>query len=334
MRVGMNPQKEERKVILKTNHRIIIVVYIPNEEGFYKDSLNVFKLSLDSLIATTNSSAAITVVNNGSYEKVSDLLDQYFKEKKIDTLISHNLNIGKIDAQIGAARGAREKYITLTDADILFTNGWQEKVEEIFTVFPNVGSVSPIPVRTGLYARTSSVLKYIILKKIKVKFIPIPENLESYNRFLSSINWDIETNENMKWPVVEYNNVRAIIGSAHQVLTIDRDILFTTTPSNPSLTLVGGNSESDYVDIPIDKSGKLRLSTFNNYAFHIGNTIEDWMLHVHSENDKTKINMESSKLQGLSHDLFNSKAKSKFYNLRKKIIKKAFSFLYQSQYSS
>ncbi|MDQ6472085.1 glycosyltransferase family A protein [Flavobacterium sp. LHD-80] len=329
MRIGMNPQKEERKVILNTNHRIVIVVYIPNEEGFYKDSLSVFKLSLDSLIATVNSHVAITVINNGSYEKVSDLLGQYFKEKKIDTLISHNLNIGKIDAQIGAARGAREKLITLTDADILFSNGWQEKVEEIFSVFPNVGSVSPIPVRTGLYAGTSSVLKYIILKKIKVKFIEIPENFKNFNKFLSSINWDLDTDKNLKWPVVEHNKIKAIIGSAHQVLTIDRDILFTTSPSNPSLTLVGGNSEHNYVDVPIDKSGKLRLATFNNYAFHIGNKVEDWMIDIQQKNientltSKSKFNVPIS-----SDDLFNSKLDNKVYGLKKKLLKKLFSFFY------
>nr|WP_315223133.1 glycosyltransferase family A protein [uncultured Flavobacterium sp.] len=330
MRLGMNPQKEEKKVILTTNHRMVIVVYIPNEEGFYKDSLNVFKLCLDSLIRTINSSAAITVVNNGSYDKVSDILQIYLKEKKIDTLISHNVNIGKIDAQIGAARGAREKYITLTDADILFDYGWQEKVEEVFAAFPNAGSVSPIPVRTGLYAGTSSVLKQILLRKIKFKFIPIPENFDSYNKFLTSINWDLDEDKNIKWPVVENRGISAIVGSAHQVLTIDRDILFTTSPSNPSLTLVGGNSEHNYVDVPIDKAGKLRLSTIHNFAYHIGNTVEEWMLDVQSENKDYKKNKIIGKTEVLS-DLFNSRFSKKKYVLKKMIVKKAFALLYAKE---
>lgn len=327
----MNPQKEEKKVILNTHHRIFIVVYIPNEEGFYKDSFNVFKTCLDSLVSTINSNAAITVVNNGSYEKVSKLLESYFKEKKIDTLISHNINIGKIDAQIGAARGAREKYITLTDADVLFVNGWQEKVEEIFSSFKNVGSVSPIPIRTGLFASTSSTLKQILLRRVKFQFISLPENLENYNKFLSSINWDIETDQNKKWPVLESKGVKAIIGSAHQVLTVDRDILFTTSPSNPSLTLVGGNSEHFYVDVPIDKSGKLRLATLNNYAFHIGNKLEDWMIKVQETNNNTNKNNEDLKNESnfsISHDLFNSRMSYKFYHGRKRLVKKIFSLIY------
>lgn len=331
MRLGTNPQKREKKITMVTHHRIVIVVYIPNEEGFYEKSLEVFKTCLDSLIATINSKAAITVVNNGSFDKVSALLDLYLKQKKIDTLISHTTNIGKIDAQIGAARASREKYITLTDADILFVKGWQEKVEEVFAVFKNVGSVSPIPVRTGVFAYTSSVLKQVLLKKIKFKYLSIPENFHDYNRFLESINWDLDTNENNKWPVIEKNGTKAVIGSAHQVLTIDRDILFTSSPSNPSLTLVGGNSEHNYVDVPIDKSGKLRLSTFNNYAFHMGNNVENWMKSINAHNQE-KESLKVIKLDDtISFDLFNTKWNDKLYNFKKKIVKRLFSILFKNK---
>ena len=44
MRIGINPKKKERKIILTTHHRIILVVYLPNEEGFYKDSFEVFNI--------------------------------------------------------------------------------------------------------------------------------------------------------------------------------------------------------------------------------------------------------------------------------------------------
>ena len=34
----MNPQKKERKITMTTSHRVFLVVFIPNEEGFYKNS--------------------------------------------------------------------------------------------------------------------------------------------------------------------------------------------------------------------------------------------------------------------------------------------------------
>jgi hypothetical protein len=329
MRLGSNPQKQQIKMTVTTHHRVVVVVYIPNEEGFYKDSFDVFKMCLESLVSTINSNAALTVVNNGSHQKVSDFLNLYLEGKKINTLISHTTNIGKIDASIGAARGAREKYITLTDADILFVKGWQEKVEEVFSIFPNVGSVSPIPIRRGLYYATSSVLKYILLRKIKFKSIPIPENFISYNKYLESINWGLETQKDKNWPMVEKNGIKAVIGSGHQVLTVDRDILFKTTPSSPSLTLVGSDSEYNYVDMPIDKAGKLRLSTYNNYAFHMGNKLESWMKEVREVNAKSICSDETNnKIVYPSSDLFNSKIKDKWYGLKKMIIKRMFSFFY------
>ena len=330
MRIGSNPQKSETKITLTTHHRIVVVVYIPNEEGFYENSLEVFKACLDSLIFTISSAATITVVNNGSHEKVSSFLNLYLKEKKIDTLISHNTNIGKIDALIGAARGSREKYITLTDADILFVKGWQESVEDVFYNFSNVGSVSPIPVRESLYFGTSSVLKKILLRKIKFKPIPIPENFEDYNRYLESINWDLETKEDAKWNVVESNNCKANIGSGHQVLTIDRDILFKMTPTNPSLTLVGGTSENDYIDFPIDKANRLRLATYQNYAYHMGNKLEDWMIDVQNNNKSSDLNL-TSKLESKSIDLNMNWFFNNYFGLKKKIVKKLFRAFYKNE---
>lgn len=326
MRLGSNPQKQERRIKETTNHRVIVVVYIPNEEGFYRDSFEVFKLCIDSLIATIHSNAAITVVNNGSHKKVLDFLNLYWEEKKIDTLLSHNSNIGKIDALIGAARGAREKYITLADSDILFVKGWQQKVEEVFSVFPNVGSVSPIPIRKGLFAGTSSVLRQILFRKLKFRFIPIPENYNDYNRFLESINWGTETQTDKNWPVIEKNGIRAVIGSAHQVLTIDRDILFTTTPSTPSFILVGNNSEHNYVDVPIDMAGKLRLSTYNNFAFHMGNKLEPWMKERQSVNNQNIKVFNNTEISYSSVDLLNSKINFKWYGLKKMATKKLFTF--------
>lgn len=328
MRIGANPQKSERKITLTTHHRIIVVVYIPNEEGFYEHSFEVFKTCLNSLISTINLQAAITVVNNGSHEKVSDFLNLYLKEKKIDTLISHNTNIGKIDALIGAARGAREKYITLTDADILFVTEWQEKVEEIFFKFSNVGSVSPIPVREGIYFGTSSVLKQIVFRKIKFRSMSIPENFKAYNRYLESINWDLEGKEDNRWNVVESNNCKANIGSGHQVLTIDRDILFETVPTKPSLTLVGGTSENDYVDFSIDKANKLRLSTYHNYAYHMGNKLENWMVDLQNNNENVDLN-NKTELNTQSTDLHHNWFYDKSFELKKKIVKKLFNTFYK-----
>jgi hypothetical protein len=325
MRIGINPQKLEKKIELTTYHRIIVVVFIPELKGFYEKSFEVFKLCINSLISSVHNKTAITIVNNGSCSEVSSFLNEYLRLNKIDTLIHHSINIGKIDAMIGAARGVREKLITLSDSDILFKGEWQKNVEDVFTKFNNVGSVSPIPVRQTEYYGTSSTLKQILLKKIKFNRVAIPENFDDYNKYLQSINWNLEVDPLVKWPVISNNGFKAVLGSGHQVLTIDRDILFTTVPTFASLTLVGGSSEYDYVDIPIDRANKLRLSTYNNYAYHMGNTPEKWMEDIvfENKNSRSTSDLFLSDIEKTRY-FFNKTISYKFYRFKSRLIKKMF----------
>jgi len=327
MRTGWNPQKSQSKIKLDTNHRVVIVVFIPKPEGYYEKVLEVFKLCLDSLIRVNTNNYKITVVNNGSCKELEELLRSY-SSREIDCIINHSSNIGKIDALIGAARGSRENYITLTDTDILFLDNWDKEVLEIFKAFKKVGSVSPIPVRQGLFYGTSSVLGRILFHGLKYRYAEIPENFEDHNKYLSSINWNQEKDPDNKWPVIENNNVRAIIGSGHQVLTIKRDILFETVPVEPSLTLVGGDSEYKYVDEAIDKSGRMRLSTFRNKAYHMGNEVEPWMLKKLAESKergdiKTNENFYTEPDEN-NHLKISSKLKQKAYGFRKAVFKRLF----------
>jgi hypothetical protein len=328
MRIGMNPQKQLKKIDLNYHHRLIIVVFIPTLEGYYKNVFEVFKLCLDSAISTINSKCAITIVNNASCEEVTDYLNEIFKNNLIDTLIHHLENIGKMDALIGAARGSREPLITLSDVDILFKYGWQNEVENIFVSMKDVGSVSPISVRKSMRYGTTSTIEKIFLRKVKLIFESIEENFEDYNKYLISINWETENEKILKWPVITQNDVKAILGSGHQIMTLNRLIFHKTVPVEPSLTLVGNNSEFLYCDEPVDISGGMRLATYNNYAFHMGNKVEEWMKKVQEEN------IEKSKKYGfniidLGNLIFNPKKQNKkLFLIKKRISIKFFDLFY------
>lgn len=331
MRLGSNPQKNSQKLKLDIQHRVIVVVFIPALDGYYKKALEVFRLCLTSLIENNNGNYKLTIVDNGSCSKLKDLLSSYSQEQ-IDCIIKHSTNIGKIDALIGAARGTREKYITLSDADILFRRGWSQEIMKVFNAFNKVGSVSPIPFRHGLYYGTSSVFKQIIFKKVKFRYTEIPENFEDHNRYLTSINWNQEQDPNNKWAVIEKNGIKAIIGSGHQVLTIKKDILFSSVPKEASLKLVGGNSEYKYVDEPIDKAGLMRLSVYKNKAYHMGNEVEEWMVEKVMLKNKDYSSDESDDsiqdLSGKSNRNFIKKVGQKAYGFRKAVLKKMFRLFY------
>lgn len=328
MRVGMNPQKQSKKIELQFQHRLIIVVFIPAMDGYYQNVFNVFKLCLESARTTINDKCAITIVNNASCKDVTVFLNEKYANNEVDTLIHHSENIGKMDALIGAAKGSREPLITLSDVDILFKYGWQNEVEKIFGLMKNVGSVSPISVRKSMRYGTTSTLEKIIFRKIKLNFKPIKENFEDYNKYLKSINWQTEDKKNLKWPVIEQNGAKAILGSGHQVMTLNRLIFHTTVPVKPSLTLVGNQSEFLYCDEPIDISGGMRLATYNNYAFHMGNTIENWMLDVQIANVEERKTDNNKSIDLKSFNFCSKKRNKKIFLIKQRIIVKLFNMFY------
>lgn len=328
MRVGCNPQKSEGLIKLKTNHRIVVVVYIPELSGYYQDMFEVVKISINSLIKTIPTTSAITIVDNGSCSEVVTYFSNLFKNREIDALQLYKINIGKIDALISGARSARESIITLSDCDILFKSNWVSETVKIFNSFENVGAVSPIPTRTAVNYFTYSTQEAVLRKKLNLKFENIPENFTNYNMFLESINWEKEKDETKPWPIIWNKNARAIVGSDHQVLTLRRDILFNTSPSKPSFTKVGKESEREYVDLAIDLNSMLRLSTYNFHAFHMGNKLEDWMIKEYNVLDKSSVKIEVKLLPKLNYNVVNSS----WYKFKKRILKKVFRFKIPSNY--
>lgn len=317
MRLGNNPQKKDFKIEMKSNHRIVMVVFIPELSGYYKSMFEVVKLAIASLVKTIPSTSRITIVDNGSCEEIQAYLIDLFQKKQIDSLQLLQENVGKIDALIGAARTVREPIITLTDCDILFKANWVKETINVFNSFENVASVSPIPIRWNFNYYTYSTQLAILKGNLKLNFEPIKENFEEYNKFLRSINWgDGEKDDMRPWPVVFSNAVKAIVGSDHQVLTVRRDVLFNNSPKAPSFIKVGSQSEENYIDYAIDSSGGLRLSTYHFYAFHMGNAVEDWMNEINNveiDNEMTNLMLKPELKYQVKNDLV--------FRIRKKIIK-------------
>lgn len=329
MREGINPNKKSGQRVSKFDHRVITAIYVPQCDGYYNDALDVLSLFLNSLFDTIDPQTAVSIIDNGSCKEVKELINRY--EKKIDCLIVYRENIGKVDALIGCARSSGEDLITFTDSDIFFQPNWINEIKNIFHSFENVGSVSPIPVRVGRNYYTSSTLKKVLFGKLKYKTQYIEENTENYNKYLQSINWDVEK-ENKLWDVVMVNECKAIIGSGHQILTINRNILFTHTPALPSMTLIGNKSEENYIDRSIDMANKLRLSTYHNHAYHIGNKVEEWM-RVLYESSKPNNSIAHNNIQRSSFgnsELRITKFNLMHYSLKKNIVKSLFNLFHRS----
>src|SRR5688572_16648776 len=140
MREGLNPFKNSSIESFK-QHRVLIPVYIPNKEGYFKDAIEILRLCIESLHRTTVGRASVTVISNGSMLEVVELLQSYLSRGYIQQLVLNGRNWGKIDAVLSTARGRFENLMTIADADVLFRPGWIEAVEEAFRVFPECGFV-------------------------------------------------------------------------------------------------------------------------------------------------------------------------------------------------
>lgn len=275
MRIGFNPQKDKQLEPNDFFHQVVIPVYIPHHNDYFSDSFQILKYCLESLFKTCHNKTYVTIVNNGSCEDVAKYLNELFFERKIHELIN-TTNIGYINAMLKGISGQNFTFFTTADADVLFLNGWQEKSYEVFKFFPKTGAVSPSP--------NSRVLKYftsnVLLEKGFSKCIRFTKNrnVKAMLAFAKSIGNENLFNEvNLaKCLTIEKSNIKALIGAGHFIVTY-RSSIFDSLEKRYTKYILGGDSDFIF-DKPVIKKGYWRLSTDENFSYHMGNVKEEWMI--------------------------------------------------------
>ncbi|OAB27869.1 Glycosyl transferase family 2 [Flavobacterium fryxellicola] len=274
MRLGFNPHKDQPQEEAEYLHQIIIPVYIPNQQGYFKDSFKIFQLCLESLFSTVHDKTFITIVNNGSGSFVKDYLDELLVQNRIHEVI-HTHNIGKLNAIIKGLAGNNIELVTITDADVLFLVNWQKETVKVFAHLPQAGVVGIVPQFKTYEINCGTVIFDNFCNK-NLKFIPV-KNKEALIRFYDSIGWDRSYNQDyLKYNLgLEINSdLKVLVGSGHFVATYKKD-MFQDITTYIGYKL-GGNSEGYLDRAPLIK-GYWRVTTYDNYAYHMGNTFENWM---------------------------------------------------------
>ena len=290
MRKEYNPNKDIKLSPNKYIHRIIIPLCI-NDSEYSKDLLKIFQISLESLLKTIHSRTSITVINNGSNIKTVDYLNENFKNGTIQELI-HTGPIGKVNALLKVIRSLDEDIITITDSDVFFLNNWQDETIKVFNSFNKAGVVGIVP-QFKMYNYLSYNLFFDNFFSKKLKFDKVV-NPQALKKFYKSIGWKDDYNEQyLKTNLIlkSSNDLSALVGSGHFVATY-RNEVFKKLPKKKSEFLLGGGSVKKYLDLPVIKYGGWRLTTRDNYAYHMGNIYEDWMkeeLNILIDESKRKI---------------------------------------------
>ncbi|MDO6758752.1 glycosyltransferase family A protein [Tamlana sp. 2_MG-2023] len=275
MRIGLNPNKDTSIKSSGYLHQVIIPVYIPNHEGYFKDSFEVFKLCIESLLKTIHGRTFITIVNNGSSQVVQEYLGALFDAKVIQELI-HTENIGKLNAILKGLVGNNIELVTISDADVLFLPNWQQETIKVFSKAPKAGVVGLVPQFKMFEAHCGNVI-YDNLFNSKLKFLPV-KNPKGLEMFYDSIGWKRNYNQDyLKYSLgLELSKgLSVLVGSGHFVATYKKD-MFSEITSYLGFKL-GGISEAYLDKTPLAK-GYWRLTTQDNFAYHMGNTVEDWMV--------------------------------------------------------
>ncbi|MFZ5904363.1 MAG: glycosyltransferase family A protein [Chloroflexota bacterium] len=148
MRKGQNPAKFVNDVARPERITVALLNYIPFLSGFYAETLDVLKVSLESMRRDAGLPFDLMVFDNGSCAEVRDFLVKEKEEGRIQYLILAEKNMGKGGAWNVIFGGAPGEIIAYCDSDVLFFPNWLKRSVEILETFPNVGMVTARPFRT------------------------------------------------------------------------------------------------------------------------------------------------------------------------------------------
>lgn len=277
MRKGVNPTKGGKLVVKEPcDHRVLIPLHIPHENDYFKDAYQIFELCLQSVLKTSHSILKVSIISNKCSHEVNERLLELYKRKEIDELIIEKEGIGKINSLLKALRTVEERLVTITDADVLFLNNWENEVVNVFKAFPKAGAVCPVPVYRKHLDLTANIWRDYIFSD-NLKFCKV-NNVDALEQFAKSIGWTHLPEEfgDTIGTLKSTNNTMAVLGCSHFVATYKTEV-FKALPETNSAYLIDGNSEFLYMDKPVVVMDGYRLATYTNNAFHLGNVFEDWM---------------------------------------------------------
>lgn len=274
-RIGTNPAR--KKIMQYTPEKVTaaIMVYIPEQAGYFQQRWQIFTLCINSLKANTKIPFDMLVLANGCSQEIVEKLREIQKTGEIDYLIIPRKNLGVIGGYKTIFNAAPGEIVAYCDDDIVFYPGWLESQLEILDLFPQVGMVSGVPVRDGA-SHASGAIERFLAKKPKSVFAKherkIPDEWE--------IDWCISTGRDpeehlrntahLQELVITKDGVDTIASANHFQFVAPKAVIQKALPQEWSRNLMDSLVP---LEEAVDGMDYLRLSTTGRYCRHVGNTI-------------------------------------------------------------
>lgn len=252
------------------------IVYIPELEGYWSESLEILRLFLASLERTVHEPCELLVLDNGSCTQVRELLVERHASDAIDQLFLTRRNLGKVGGWNLLFSAARGEMVAYSDSDVLFLPGWLERSKAVLEAFPEAAMVTAQPIPGDLSRHCAATLKGADADPATEcregnDLIP-PHYVESHRLGLGESPQRYAARIERRRDVrLRRGEVEAYVSASHFQFLGRRDALASFFPLPTRIPL----GDDVVLDDRLDAAGYWRLSTVDYLVHHMGNRLPD-----------------------------------------------------------